>query len=300
MKVVKDILSYKESIESSIKKYGFFAEHNFWHYYYKQYDARKGVYFSFNEEMGLMAHRTRNKVWHLFTEILAPKKKRTELFKRFLEQAYREGASKVTVEVTEPFRKNILALVSKSKIYYVPKYNWILYWPLYNMKTWDHTLSGKSWKKIRNAINSLYKKHEINILPASEFQKKQLRKIINMWVASRNDSDKVDTQYYHNVVENNFKGFDMTRVIAVDNEPCAITAGWEIPNSNNYYSSLGLLDYSIPGLGELANIDDLRTLKERGYSYVDFGGSYDKLLEFKKKYKPESFYKTYVFSVLRK
>jgi len=92
----------------------------------------------------------------------------------------------------------------------------------------------------------------------------------------------------------------MAKTLYVNNRPCTITAGWRIPNSNNYYSSIGIVDYSIPDLGEITNIDDLNRLKKKGFDFVDFGGSDKVLLYFKKKFKPEKIYKTYVFSIVRR
>ena len=85
----------------------------------------------------------------------------------------------------------------------------------------------------------------------------------------------------------------------MDNKPCTITAGWRIPNTKNYYSAVGILDYSYPELGEVANMDDLDRLKRKGFDYVDFGGSDETLLSFKKKFRPEKIYKTYIFSIVR-
>ena len=73
-----------------------------------------------------------------------------------------------------------------------------------------------------------------------------------------------------------------------------------IPNSKGYYSNMGILNYKYDGLGELSNWDDLCFLKKQGYEFVDFGGSDDRILEFKKKFKPHKVYKTYIFSIVRK
>ena len=92
----------------------------------------------------------------------------------------------------------------------------------------------------------------------------------------------------------------MAKTLYVNGKPATITAGWKIPNSNYYYSAIGIVDYSYVGLGEIANIDDLNRLKREGYKCVDFGGSDRVLLRFKKKFKPEKIYKTYIFSIVRK
>ena len=90
----------------------------------------------------------------------------------------------------------------------------------------------------------------------------------------------------------------MTKTMYANGKPCTITAGWKMPNTKNYYSSIGILDYSYWDLGEIANIDDLNRLKKEGYEYADFGGSEKALLSFKRKFKPEKIYKTYVFSIV--
>ncbi len=300
MEAITDILSRKDTIERSIKAHGFFAEHNFWHFYYKGHGNGKSIFLSSGNDMGVMAYRTRSGVWHLLAEVLAPEKSRLRLFMQFLRYAYEEGsASKVTVEVTGPFRQRLLEHIRKSSEYRIPKYHWVLKWPLFNMRSWDSSLSGKAWKKTRNIINRLHRKHDISIRPASGFKKSELRSVVSRWVKRRRDNDQVDSKYYMNIIDNNFRGFDITRVVAIDNKPCAITGGWKVPNTNNYYSSLGLLDYSYPGIGELANVDDLQHLKKKGFSFVDFGGSFGSLTDFKKKFMPERYYETYGFSVLR-
>ena len=113
-------------------------------------------------------------------------------------------------------------------------------------------------------------------------------------------NDTVDKEYYLNLIDSNFKGVDMAKTMYVDGKPATITAGWKIPNTKDYYSAIGIVDYSFPGLGEIANIDDLNRLKRMGFKYVDFGGSDKILLQFKRKFKPEKIYKTYIFSMVRK
>ena len=92
------------------------------------------------------------------------------------------------------------------------------------------------------------------------------------------------TEMYLNFIKNDFEGTDMARSVVVNNEPCTITAGWKIPNSNNYYSAIGLYNYKYGGLGEIANIDDLTQIKKEKYEYADFGDSTESLLQFKKKF----------------
>ena len=124
-----------------------------------------------------------------------------------------------------------------------------------------------------------------------------MKRIVHDWRKNRKNTNHAAYQEYLKIIDSNFKGFDETRIMVVDNKPRAITAGWKVPNSSQYYSSLGIYDYSIDRMGEIANLDDLDYLKSKGYKIVNFGGSEDKLLGFKNKFKPGSSYKTYIFSV---
>jgi hypothetical protein len=168
------------------------------------------------------------------------------------------------------------------------------------MSKFDPMLRGKEWKKIRNIRNRFYKQHKVKVVDTKKVPKEELRRILDDWLKRRNAHDRVEKHYYVNLIENNLKGVDMAKTLIVDGKPCSITAGWKIPNSNNYYSSIGILDYSYEGLGEVTNIEDLKRLKRENYDYVDFGGSDKVLLYFKKKFKPEKIYKTYIFSIVRR
>ena len=47
-------------------------------------------------------------------------------------------------------------------------------------------------------------------------------------------------------------------------------------------------------------IEEQIKLKKEKIAYADFGDSTESLLQFKKKFKPESFYRTYWFYILRR
>ena len=160
-------------------------------------------------------------------------------------------------------------------------------------------LKGSKWKKLRNLRNRFCKNNSLSVKDSKDVPIGDLNKILLNWLKRRSHNDRVDKHYFFNLINNNFEGVDMAKTLCVNGRPSTITGGWKIPNSNNYYSSIGILDYSYPGLGEIANIDDLNRLKRKGYDYVDFGGSDKVLLYFKRKFKPEKIYKTYVFSIVR-
>ena len=66
--------------------------------------------------------------------------------------------------------------------------------------------------------------------------KEKLKEILYNWLKKREANDKVDKDYFFNLIENNFNGVDIAETIYVNGIPSTITAGWKIPNSNNYYS----------------------------------------------------------------
>ena len=303
MKEIKDTKKYREDIQKAIRRYGHCAEHNYYHYQYYEEDKEKNIFFKLENSKGILSsYDQKNNFWYLFPSgILSPKEERFKILIKFLDYTLkRKKGKKLFVEVNEDFRKEILKKLKNLKSYRACSSPFILYWPLYNMSKFDAELGGKEWKKLRNIKNRFYKQHKVKIIDAEKIPKEELKKILDVWLKRRNAHDRVEKHYYVNLIENNLKGVDMAKILIVDGKPCSITAGWKIPNSNNYYSSIGILDYSYEGLGEVANIEDLKELKRKNYDYVDFGGSDKVLLYFKKKFKPEKIYKTYIFSIVRK
>jgi hypothetical protein len=302
LKIINDVSKHQNKVRASIKKYGHFAEHNLGHYLYSEGKKEKNIMFDYGRDKTVLTqYDSESKVWNLFPNgILAPENERFELL---LQSAYyilkERNAKKFSVEVSEDLKR---LLRDKFKIrngIRACNYTYVLYWPLYNMRAWDTKLKGSRWKKLRNLKNSLYRKNNVRVVDSKNVPKEKLRGMIDSWLRRRRDNDFVDKDYYLNLIDNGFKGVDIAKTIYVNGKPCTISAGWKIPNSNNYYSSIGILDYSYAGLGEVANIDELNRLKKEGYEYVDFGGSDKVLLSFKKKFKPEKIYKTYLFSIVR-
>ena len=303
MKLISDIVKYKDKIKKGIKKYGHFAEHNYDHYFYSETKADKNIFFDFGSGRGVLTRfYQRGNSWSLFPNgVLAPKDERLDLL---LETANyilkKKKGKKFVVEVSEELRKEILEKLQVRKELRACSCNYVLYWPLYNMELWDPKLRGSRWKKLRNIKNGFLRKNSVKAVDSIKVPKEKLKEIVAKWLVKRQKNDKVGKDYYYKIIENNFKGMDMAKTMYVNGKPCTITAGWGIPNTKNYYSSMGVFDYSSRGLGEIANIDDLSRLKKEGYKYVDFGGSEKALLSFKSKFKPEKIYRTYVFSIVRR
>ena len=303
MRIIEDFKKHDKKIRYSIKKFGHYAEHNFFHYMYWQTSGDKNLFFDYGKGRGmLIQYNQKSNIWKLFPSgVLAPENERLELLLHATKHIlHKRKGKKFILDVSEPLRKQIVQELSPGNGIAVSTYSKVFYCPTYNMKGWDPELSGGEMKKLRNIRNRFYKTFNVKVKDCKEVPKEDLRNIVFNWIKNRSGNDRVDEEYYLNLIENNFKGFEIAKTICVNGKPTAITGGWKIPNSKNYYSAVGIIDYSYQGLGELANVDDLNRLKDEGYEHVDFGGSEKNLLKFKKKFKPEKIYKTYQFSILRR
>lgn len=263
----------------------------------------KNVFLDFgNDKKVLMQHTEHLGKWTLFPcGILAPEEERLSILLKAANHVLKKkNSKKLTVEVSEDLRKGILQKLRKPNGLRACSYYYILYWPMYKMESWDPKLKGNKMKKLRNISNRFYKKNKVRVKDSRDVPKEKLYKVVKRWLKKRNMADSVEEDYYFNLINSGFKGLESAKTIYVNGNPATITAGWKIPQSKDYYSAIGIVDYSVSGLGEIANIDDLNRLKRAKYEYADFGGSDRILLRFKRKFKPEKIYKTYTFSIVKK
>ena len=301
MDIINDICKNKKEIINCIKKQGFLREHNYWFFYNQQTNNTKVFFLKFNNS-GLFSMKYRSGLWEFIGEVLAPEKKRLELFKSFLDYVlFKKRDKKVFVFVPENFYNHINYFLQKSDNYRMTNAPIVYHTPVFDMKKWDESLQGKERKKLRNVKNKFLKSHNVEIIPSKEIEKRKLNDIVLRWRKNRPKLEKIYyTQMYLNFIKNDFEGTDIARSVVVDGKPCTITAGWKIPGSNNYYSALGLYNYEYNGLGEVANIDDLIQIKKKKFEFADFGDSTESLLQFKKKFGPNHFYKTYWFHIVKR
>jgi len=302
VKEIHDILKNKKSINRAIRKYGYFAEHNFLHFLHCENSDEKNVFFDYGRGKGILTcYDSKNEIWELFPcGVLAPEDERSELMMSFINHILKnKKAKKLVVEVTEDTRRDLLYAFKTGNTFRARTYTYVLSWPLYNMKTWNPKLKGNKMKKLRNIRNRFNKNYRIRMRNCEDVPKEDLRKVFDNWMRKRRSNESVDKDYYLSLIESNFKGLDVAKVIYINGNPASITAGWKIPNSNNFYSAIGIMDYSYPGISEITSISDLNRSKKAGFDYVDFGGSDKELLNFKMKFKPEKIYKTFAFSIVR-
>jgi hypothetical protein len=300
MEIISDIKGNKELIESSIKKYGHSAEHYYYCYLYNIESREKPYYFRWDDDKAILAkHDTQDDEWYIFVGILAPEDEAVTLLKECLDYMFSSGAKKVWCEFTTSFRKQTLNALKDSK-YKVNKVNYTLTWPVFDMKQWNgDKMEGKEWKDMRYYWNKFFKDHKVEFREYAPSDNDALKEIVKRWKKERNGADKTFDHYYLSVIENDFKGYN-TRVIIVDDKICGITAGYALTNRNYYYSSIGLVVKDFDRIGEIANMDDLMTLKKHGHEIVDFGGGEKHLTTFKSKFKPTSYYKTHIFSIVKR
>ncbi len=303
MELIKNTEEKKELIEQCLDKFGSDPEHNFYNFKSQENDCDK-FYFFYSEEKGFgipVIHYTTNGVWYFETKPLAPKGKRFDVLVKAIDYGFSsDDTKKVLVETSPDIRKKMLKYARESGKYIVRRPCYVYYCPVYDLKQWDPNLSGKDWKKMRNVLNTFKRDKTIKVVPASEVDKEKLKQVIKDWEKNRTrQSESIENYHHYNSVDDGFKNYEMARVVLVDDEPCAITAGWKVPNSNMYYSSIGISNFKHEGLGEFSNIDDLSAIKALGYEYAHFGGSDKQLLQFKKKFKPCKINKEYLYYIVR-
>ncbi len=300
MKIYNDIVKAKQKVTEVINKYGFSPDHNYYNYLYTQNINRKCIFFDFGEGKGVIAfYNKKNNIWRVVNGVFAPHNESLSIFLNFLDWIFKEKKSKkIFVESSEDFKSEIF---KKLKILYNLNLNYTLYWPAYNLDNLDEKLSGKKWKKLRNIRNRFYNHFKVEVKNPKRISKNILKNVVFSWAKKRYPRDRVDNTYYLNIIENNFKGFDVARAILLNGEVCSISGGWQIPNSDSFYYSIGIFNYRHKDIGDFINLDDLFYVKKLGYRYVDLGGCTDRAsISFKSKFDPVKIYKTYFFSVSQK
>jgi hypothetical protein len=300
----------EDFVKACISKYGYCAEHNYYYYRMLDNDPGEGNFASIDGKYGMLGQFVKEtEEWIFISGILAPKEQRLAVFLEVLKHCLDNG-KKFTFEADDELYASITHSLANSE-YHAKTPRFELFWPIYDLQKWDgDKMSGSAWKKMRNVLNGFNKGHDVKVVDSSQIPKEQLLAILSDWVkkrqlagygCDRKDSNKAYTQKYINLINTNFRGMDMAKTLVVDGLPSTITCGWDIPNSDKgYYSAIGIYNYAFDGLGEAANMDDLKRLKEIGYKFVDFGGSSKPLLEFKGKFKYDKVYRTRTFSIVKR
>ena len=288
-------------IVAAIQKYGYAPEHNAdWFLFYGTKNQTP-VFVSWPDGTGVMAKKEPS-VWHLFSEPLASEGERG---KRVAELAISvlqdERIKEIVVEARPETRDEILQALPPNFV--ASPISYTLTWPMMDMSTFDPELPGGHFKRIRNVRTRFYNEHTVAMADVGTVDKKNLHAIVDRWEAALKEkkTPEILPDQYHTTIDGNFAGTKTARAMMVDGAPVGFNAGWEVPNSDIFYAAIGIHDYSLPDLGAILYLEDLAWLKNHGYKMVDTGGVDEGgPLEFKNKFLPVSYYKTHVFSIVRK
>ena len=311
MELIEDPKIFRPLVEEAIKIYGFAPEHNVDWWFFNVEQNERPVFVSWPDPpspngygrasgTGLMTQRAEN-VWYTFSEPLCPDELSGQKVVEFATHVLKNfpEIEEVVIEVLSKTRDDILRLLPNNllaeDIYYQPV------WPIMNMEKFDPLLSGSHFKGIRNAKSKFFREHKLEIVDAHIVEKKKLYQVIDNWAKHRKAPDDPLATVYHNLVAHEFKGCDTARVLMVDEEPVGLNAGWRIVNSNRFYHSVGIHNYSITELGFILYLENLEWIKNADYKTADMGGSeVGDSLFFKDRFLPESHYTTDMFSIVRR
>tara|TARA_Y100000310_G_scaffold229168_1_gene231533 strand:- start:18850 stop:19794 length:945 start_codon:yes stop_codon:yes gene_type:complete len=313
IEIINDVEGNRKLIEETIKLYGSDPEQNYGYFISHQADDPKGdqcVYIRAGKYGILTTLDKESKYWIMIGQPIAPKKEQAELFKEVLDYLTQKKLfDKFVAEFEKEEKKTVDELISKSYKVHAPSCT--LYWPIYDLNTWNgDELKGGDWKKLRYMTNNITKKHKVKIVDSVRVDKDELKKVVNKWKEqrkltgfgiNRKDSNFTDADQYIKLIDMEFTGCKFAKTVMINDKAASITAGWEVPNKTGaYYSGIGIYDYTIEYIGEYVNWSDLVMLKKAGYKEVDFGGSPKPLLQFKEKFKPSKIYTTHIYTVSRK
>jgi len=296
----EDIISERPRIENAIKKYGYAPEHNFEWYQSQPEKGDKNVFVEFEDGSGLMTLEDNyKKTCSVFSSPIAPPERRSEILIEYLNKIFDlKSFPKIEFELEEDlYRKFIkeLPAIFKSR-----KPKCTLSWPIYDLSLFDENLSGRKWSSLRKSRNKFYKEHLVKVLDAKSYKNKDnIHNLIDEWGKNRHAKDRAYPREYHFIIDKNFSATTEARLFSVDEKICGINAGWMIPNTNRYYGAIGIHNYAFPGLGDALYLEDLIYLKSQGYKETDMGGGEKELNAFKAKSHPQSFYKTYNFTIIK-
>ncbi len=315
-----NIETNEETIRKIISTQGHAAEHNYNHYLNigqmigectfavieGPIDA-KGV----RSFYGIMSFKENDNTAWCYSDPLAPKEKRADVFLQFVEWSFANGFSKIRSEINEITWNEVIQKIKSnfSNKFRCVKPSYIYQWPVYDLKKWDPSLPGSHWKTLRNIKNYFSKNHKIEIFQndakgagslTENISTEEILKLLKNWKKMRAGADKAYTEQYESAIKSNFEGYDSVRIILVDGKIAVLSGGWKVPKSNIFYLQLGIPNYEIKNIGDFSYLDDLEFLKSNGYDFADFGGSSPEMMAFKNKFNPAYAYKTVEFSVMQK
>ncbi len=298
MKFITDREEIRKTLTEAIRLYGYAPEHNVDWFLCATEKGAEPAFAWWSDGSGLMTHK-KNADFYIFSEPVMPEDISAGRIVECIEKVFEDPEiKKIWFELRTPVRKQLLKVLPESVK--ANSINYSLTWPVMDMSSFDPALPGGHYKSIRNAKNSFYRDHKVEVTEAKSREKLELHALIDSWEKARRASDRAYPHTFHNLVDADFIGMSEARVFIVDGKALGLNAGWLMSNSDCYYGAVGLHDYSQKDLGLMLYLEDLLWLKSKNYRIVDMGGGEKALTVFKNQFKPNHWYKTFVFSVIRR
>lgn len=296
---VVDLHASEAQVRQSISDFGFAPEHTFESFIDSVEEGWKGAYFTSREGWGVMAYYIeKDNEWITLTDPVAPEEKRSEILSAFLREVLlTDSAEAVYVQCESRVRKGMLKLLRPELT--ARRTSEKMYWPIVDLSSYDPELKSPKMKPLRNARNRFSREHILAIVDPNMLPKHALHDIVDLWKKNRPARHRTYVAEYHTLIDEGFRGTEGAIALVVDGVPEAISAGWRIPNSEDFYHSLALHTYRHWGLGEVMMLESLKKMKEGGYAFANLGGSDANLFSFKKKFADTDFYTSEYFSVVR-
>lgn len=300
MKIIEDPQEYTPLAKEVIKKFGYAPEHNLEWFFCATEPYQQPIFVSWPDSSGLLTQKEKG-AWYVFVGPIVPKDKISERLIEFCNYALAQpDIKKISLELRTDERKVFLRALRKTDLKSLA-INYTLTWPVMNMEKFDPNLPGKYFKEIRNARNKFYREHKVEIKKASECSRNELINLIDSWRKVRKAHDRAYYHRYYFLAESGFKCCKTARAMLVDGKLAGLNGGWDVPNADqSFYAAIGLHDYSVKDLGLMLYLEDLSWIKTAGYKTADMGGGEKDLTKFKNQFLPESWYKTCLFSVMKK
>ena len=306
MNEITDVEKNSELVRIKINELGFMPEHKYEYFTYLTDEGKPALIYDENSAMlSYIGTEGKSKIVKSLVEPMSKEsinsfKKSAEIIEKYTKYILEtKKFDKFILETRFETKKTLIERL-KNTNFKVTKERYYLIWPIYILKNFDETLAGGKWKKMRKFNQKFFKENNPVVRDFEEKDKKGLKELVIGWVKKRTAGDRAYYHRYLNFIDSNFKGFDMVKVILVQDKPVAVFGGWKIPNTNNYYSCIGIYDYGYENMGEVTSILDLIFTKQLGFEKTDWSGGEEALTNFKKKFHPDEFYRTDIFAVVKK
>ncbi len=299
MKFYENIEAERDRIQACIKKFGWTSDHNLdWWVCGIITPEGVPVFVEFDDGTGLLTHKYLDK-WRIWSDPLSGQDVAIQKIIEFTEFIFKEDIKEVWCDDVSD---KIYPELQKTSSLRLNEIYYSLSWPIMDIGIYNPMLPGGHFKGMRNAKSKFYREHKVEVIEASQIDKKELNRIVDDWKRLCGELEKGDVYdlRYRLIIDKGFSGFNTARVILVDGQPIGFNAGYEVPNNLGLFAGvIGIHDYSVKEIGLIMYLEDIEWMKNAGYKFYDMQGSGDDGgLKFKMQFEPTIERKTDTFSIL--